>query len=492
MHSHKRRLKFRARVGAKKNSEFDLNQLHQLQSTSRRTFLKRSLAIAGVSALGATAVAPWLARLFKAIGVVEIGSLRPMKDESTGLELLQLPPGFRYLSYAWTGDPMDGGLATPPAHDGMGVIASNGSITTMCRNHELLTPVRRYGKSEICYDESAGGGCVNLDFDTNTGKWLRSWPALTGTVRNCAGGTTPWNTWLSGEETLLGPGDLVDGKQAAVGKAHGWIFEVGPLKGRPEPLKAMGRFCHEAVAIDPATGIAYETEDRNTAGFYRFIPNVAGNLSAGGKLQMLRASGAPDLRSRMPEAKTLDVTWVDIDDPERAHSPGTTDTLGVFAQGKAKGATTFARLEGCTLVDGFIYFSSTSGGTTGHGEIWRYDPRNETLALVFTSPSFSLLDSPDNIVAGPHGALIVCQDGDTNPQLLYGLMPDGQPFPLAANNVVLNGERNKLAGDFRREEWCGATFSHDGQWLFVNIQTPGITFAITGPWSTIFSGPHRA
>jgi uncharacterized repeat protein (TIGR03803 family) len=103
---------------------------------------------------------------------------------------------------------------------------------------------------------------------------------------------------------------------------------------------------------------------------------------------MLRASGAPDLRGEAPAAGMFDVSWVDIDDPERAHTPATTDTLGVFSQGKAKGATTFARLEGCTYVDGYIYFSSTSGGATGHGEIWRYDPRNETIALIFTSPSF--------------------------------------------------------------------------------------------------------
>jgi uncharacterized repeat protein (TIGR03803 family) len=253
----------------------------------------------------------------------------------------------------------------------------------------------------------------------------------------------------------------------------------------------MGRFCHEAIAIDPATGIVYETEDRNSAGFYRFIPREEGNLSAGGKLQMLRASGAPDLRGEAPAAGMFDVSWVDIDDPERAHTPATTDTLGVFSQGKAKGATTFARLEGCTYVDGYIYFSSTSGGATGHGEIWRYDPRNETIALIFTSPSFSVLDSPDNIVAGPHGALVVCQDGDTMPQLLYGLTPNGRPFALAANNVVLNGERNNIAGDFRREEWCGATFSPDGQWLFVNIQTPGITFAITGPWNSMFNETRK-
>lgn len=226
----------------------------------------------------------------------------------------------------------------------------------------------------------------------------------------------------------------------------------------------------------------YLTEDRKTAGFYRFTPASQGNLAAGGKLQMLKAIGATDLRQGSVIGQTYNASWVDIENPERAHSPGTDDTLGVFSQGKAQDATTFARLEGCWYGNGLVYLNATSGGAAELGQVWQYDPRNETIKLIFESPSVFVLDSPDNIVVSPRGGLVLCEDGKSIPQHLRGLTPDGRIFTLAANNITLNGERNAIAGDFRAEEWCGATFSPDGRWLFVNIQTPGIMFAITGPW----------
>ncbi|MFA6139919.1 MAG: alkaline phosphatase PhoX [Hyphomicrobium sp.] len=450
---------------------------------ARRTFLQQSLALVGTGTIASC----FHSLLSKAsaghvTSTPGYGPLRPMKDEATGLELLQLPEGFRYVSYNWTGDPVEGGFTAPSTHDGMGVIASDATSVTLCRNHELETWDKPFGTPAICYDAKAGGGCTNLQFDTVEGKWLRAWPALSGTVRNCAGGPTPWGTWLSCEETVLGPGDLSDGKDLQLGKEHGWVFEVGAQGGSPVPLKAMGRFSHEAVAIDPATGVVYETEDRKTAGFYRFIPAVPGSLAAGGKLQMLKATSAEDLRRGSAVGQTYDVAWVDIDEPERAHAPGTGDTLGVFSQGKAKGGTTFARLEGCWYGNGHVYINATSGGAAELGQVWQYDPRTETIKLIFESPSVFVLDSPDNIVVSPRGGLILCEDGKSIPQHLRGLTPDGRIFTFAANNIVLSGERNGLAGDFRKEEWCGATFSPDGRWLFVNIQTPGITFAITGPW----------
>ena len=250
---------------------------------ARRTFLQQSLALVGTGTIASC----FHSLLSKAsaghlTSTPGYGALRPMKDEATGLELLQLPEGFRYVSYNWTGDPVEGGFTAPSTHDGMGVIASDATSVTLCRNHELETWAKPFGTPAICYDAKAGGGCTNLQFDTVEGKWLRAWPALSGTVRNCAGGPTPWGTWLSCEETVLGPGDLSDGKDLQLAKEHGWIFEVGSQGGVPVPLKAMGRFSHEAVAIDPATGVVYETEDRKTAGFYRFIPAVPGSLAAGG------------------------------------------------------------------------------------------------------------------------------------------------------------------------------------------------------------------
>lgn len=263
-----------------------------LPSIARRTFLKQSLAVAGCAGVGA-AFGSLLERAGagEALTVPGYGPLRAANDETTGLALLKLPEGFRYVSFSWTGDAMDGGFSVPSTHDGMGVIASEGSVLTLCRNHELVTWDKPFGSADIRYDPKAGGGCTNLQFDTAAGKWLRAAPALSGTVRNCAGGPTPWGTWLSCEETVASPGERVDGQDPKLDKDHGWVFEVAPQGGSPVPLKAMGRFCHEAVAVDPDTGIVYLTEDRKTAGFYRFTPASKGNLRAGGKLQMLKAIG---------------------------------------------------------------------------------------------------------------------------------------------------------------------------------------------------------
>jgi secreted PhoX family phosphatase len=246
----------------------------------------------------------------------------------------------------------------------------------------------------------------------------------------------------------------------------------------------MGRFVHEAIAVDPRTGYVYETEDAGIAGLYRFVPRERDKLAAGGRLQMLKSAGAPDVRTGMTVGRTFDVAWVDIDDPERPHAPGTQDGSGVFFQGKQRGGTTFARLEGCWYGNGRVYINSTSGGDKKLGQVWELDPQGQTLKLVFESPGPEVLEKPDNITVSPRGGLVLCEDGDVVPQRLHGLTQDGRIFPLAANNVVLNGERNGITGDFRGDEWCGATFSGDGRWLFVNMQTPGITYAITGPWGT--------
>ena len=418
------------------------------------------------------------------------GPLRPVADETTGLSLLSLPDGFQYRSFGWAGDPMSDGAPTPGAHDGMGVIEDDDGILTIVRNHELTANRQAFGSDGIRFDSKAGGGCTNLRFNTQSGEWLDATPSLAGTVKNCAGGPTPWGTWLSCEETVLGPGAVDDGEPFDLEQHHGWIFEVSAAEnGRPIPLKAMGRFVHEAVAVDPDTGVVYETEDQATAGFYRFTPKRPGVLRDGGRLQMLKAHGADDLRRDLVVGQEFDVTWVDVDDPERPHSPGGTSTenpdgdeLGVFMQGKEQGAATFARLEGCWQGNGLIYLASTSGGNAELGQIWQYDPRQESLKLILESPDAGILDSPDNICVSPRGGILLCEDGEALPHRMHGMTPDGRLIPFAANNIVLNREYGGFAGDFRDQEWAGATFSPDGQWLFVNIQTPGVTFAITGPW----------
>ena len=199
---------------------------------------------------------------------------------------------------------------------------------------------------------------------------------------------------------------------------------------------------------------------------------------------MMKVVGTADLSGRVKDGSTFDVKWVNIDHPTRAHSPGTKDTQGVYSQGKQQGGTTFARLEGCWAGDERIYFDSTSGGKAGKGQIWEYEPGEEKLRLLFESPGGNVLDKPDNLCVSPRGVgLVLCEDGGAVPQRIHGLTIYGNLFTLAENNVKLNGEKHGIKGDFRGREWAGATFSPDGKWLFANIQTPGITFAITGPWS---------
>jgi len=401
---------------------------------------------------------------------------------------------------------MADGAVTPRAHDGMGVVSIDGDVVTLCRNHEISDDGRCIPfAGGTPYDERARGGCSSLRFDLAKGEWLDSRIAFSGTSRNCAGGITPWGTWLTCEETVLGPNDpdhYKDSQKRSFEKSHGWIFEVPVAAdcestGAPVPLADMGRFVHEAVAVDRETGIIYETEDRGTSGFYRFIPNTPGKLADGGLLEMAEVVGQSDLRGGFENGASFDVRWHRIEDPSRAHSPESLkqppnkkgfvgDELGVFKQGAAKGGSTFSRLEGCWYGNGLIYFDATSGGAARAGQIWQYDPKSETLTLLFESPSKPMLNMPDNLCVSPRGGIVLCEDNDYGaneyPQRVFALSQDGQLRLLGENNVRLSGEKNGFRGDYRTKEWAGATFSPDGQWLFINLQTPGITCAITGPW----------
>ena len=452
---------------------------------SRREFLLSS----GIAAF-ATPLKAFQSRLAAARSVTGAGygPIAPVTDITTGLKLLELPAGFTYLSFGWAGDPMANGAPTPSKHDGMAAFRAKDGLVALVRNHEVAaaqpgqkTPA--FGSTP--YDPEAGGGTTTTLFNPKTRSVVSTVPSLSGTLVNCAGGPTPWGSWLSCEETLLDP------KRApTTTRPHGYIYEVPHDRvSDARPLVAMGRFWHEAVAVDPETGIVYETEDRSASGLYRFIPNKRDVLSEGGRLQALAIAGKPLFDTRIGQADRgraahpeYDIEWVDIPAPDTAHVDETAwDTRGVFQQGLDGGAATFARLEGAWFGNGRLFFTATSGGDAKMGQVWELNPRRGRLRLVFESPGPEVLAMPDNITLSRRGGLAICEDGPAI-QRVQGLTTNGQLIVFARNNVVLSGEKHGLSGDFRRMEFAGVTYSPDGEWMFVNIQTPGITFAITGPW----------
>ena len=367
----------------------------------------------------------------------------------------------------------------------MAAFAGPDGTVRLIRNHELSAG--KAFEESLAYDAEAGGGTTTITFAPKTGTMIAACASLAGTIRNCAGGPTPWGTLahVRGEHARAGRSGGANAPPTAVTKPHGYVFEV-PLDGRASaaPLTAMGRFVHEAVAVDPQSGIVYQTEDQRRSGLYRFIPRKRGRLADGGRLQMLAIKGRPrlDLRTGQTAGVRYPIDWEDIDEPERVHSnPDERNSAGVFTQGYERGGALFGRLEGVWYAGRRIFVTSTDGGNAKMGQVWELDIRNQELRLVFESPGQDVLNMPDNLTVSPRGGLVLCEDGTANP-CVHGLTRDGKIVRFARNNVVLNGERNGITGDFRRSEFAGATFSPDGEWLFLNIQSPGITLAVTGPW----------
>ncbi len=436
------------------------------------------------------------------------------------IEWIALPPGFKYVVFGVAGDLMSDGNSTPSAHDGMAAYQKHWGRYRLVRNHEARDAIdtefaKAIGGERRAYNPRSGGGTTTLELRTTRRgipKLVKSFVSLNGTYVNCAGGLTPKGSWISSEETT----------ETREGIKHGYNFDVRAFRNdvvEPIPLRAMGRFAHEAVAVDPRTWIVYQTEDRGDSGFFRYIPNRYGKLHDG-VLQMLKVRGETNANLKgedpaplIPAGSYFPVEWVTIDDPDPDGSDSEV-SKSVYNQGIAKGAASFGRLEGCwyNQVDRSIVFTCTNGGIAGEGQVWEYRPSRRGrsggwLRLLYESPSGGVLSSPDNLASSPGGGLVLCEDhgfdrpddpcaplpwaeaGDDDEvevQYIKGLSESGEIFDFAANALD-------------DKEWAGACFSPDGRFMFANTQgntrgfVPdtsdpenlrnfGRTYAIWGPW----------
>jgi uncharacterized protein len=455
---------------------------------TRRTFVKGSAAVGGgialggpISALGANAAE---GKVRRAVGY---GELRPTPEQDTGETYIELPRGFRYRVISRDYEIMSDGNPTPGIFDGTGAFPGRRGTTVLIRNHE-----NRSRPNEIAVDVPAGkrydpdvdvrGGNTKLVVDRGTRRVVESFAVLGGTHTNCAGGVTPWNSWITCEE-IFNYGAAERNVTPGTGVPHGYAFEIpseatGPVS--PVPITAAGRFAREAVAY--LNGILYQTEDRGDAAFYRFVPDRTprewGDLATfGGTLQALKVRDRPnfDMDTANP-GESYPVEWVTIAEPNPL-----TDT--VRAQAQEHGAAIFTRTEGIWSVDRRVFFDCTSGGDAGAGQLWQLTPRGkdrDDLKLIFESPSADVLDQPDNLVPVPATGDVFLQEDSGGANFVRGVTKRGEIYDFARS--VIN-----------ESEFCGGCFSPDGQTFFVSQQgqrvagepsedSRALTYAIWGPW----------
>lgn len=440
---------------------------------TRRTFLRKSALTAGGAALAMSPGAAVATHRRQA-------SLGELVRDPNGL--VDLPAGFRYRVVQTIEDKLSNGAPVPHDFDGMMAVAGPRNHTLLVRNHELGT--RDTAKSPVPqrnpYAGDAPGGTTALQVSPS-GRLVQSYVSSSGTLNNCAGGGTPWGTWITCEEDQS--------------TNHGYAFEVDPRD--PEnrrsrtPIRGMGYFSHEAIDIDPRTGIAYLTEDdfrgqqvtpdeevpgtTRSSFLFRYLPDNRaqrpGALQDGGRLQVLSIRGRVQFNMDLGYSRErFRVVWIDVD-PEAPHE-----------EALAKGAARFQRLEGTHFAGGAFWFDDTSGGHARQGQVFRLIPSGDPsgggvdkLELYLEAERPRQLDSPDNLVVTPWGDVWLAEDGD-GAQRIRGLTPDGRTYSFARNRLVGRGE------DGTSSEFAGPCFSPDGRTFFVNIQDPGHTFAITGPF----------
>ncbi len=407
-------------------------------------------------------------------------------------QILDLPQGFNYSLVSQVGAPMSDGFRVPGLPDSMSAFKGSGGRVVLLCNHELNVNSESHAFTDIVnplsssvlkkiYDPAVGkGGVSTLVINEKSLQVEQHFLSLAGTLRNCSGGTTPWGSWLSCEESVVKAGEY-----GAV-RDHGYVFDVSArTQGlqTPHPLTAMGRFNHEAAVVDPNTGIIYLTEDRDDSLLYRFLPFKPGELRAGGHLQALSIinleGGQTSNRTRrdIPLGKSLPVRWIPLNNVQAPE-----DDLRL--RGRDLGASQFVRGEGMVVQvspqqPSAIWFMATSGGPKTLGQVWRYRPSIEEgnpgekqhhgqLDLFLEPANAAIQNHGDNLALAPNGDLIICEDSSAEQRIL-GVTPQRAVYLIARNP----------RGD---SEFAGATFSPSGQTMFVNIQHRGLTLAIQGDW----------